>query len=175
MAKKNLFTTPKGVAQYPWLNTADFAYDSNGQFKCNLRMQVADAKELMDQIKAVANDEFGNKATNARMPFKIDEETGEVIFTTKSRFQPKFADSTGALIVEGKYPQIYGGSVLKLAGNLYPYNAAGGVGISMQLAGVQVVSLAPPKSIQFGAEEGGFVAANDNEPEGEEDEASYNF
>jgi hypothetical protein len=37
MAKKNLFTTPKGVAQYPWLNIADTQYDAAGKYKSNLR------------------------------------------------------------------------------------------------------------------------------------------
>ena len=177
MAKKNLFTTPKGVAQYPWLNTADTQYDANGKYKCNLRVGVADAKDLMAQLKAAASEEFGSKANTARMPFKVDQETGEVVFSASSKYQPRFVDTTGQLIEEGQAPQIYGGSTLKLAGSLYCYNSGGaGIGISLQLSGVQIIDLAPPKSIQFEAEEGGFVAANDNGGSDDSDgEVQYNF
>ena len=177
MAKKNLFTTPRGVAQYPWLNTADTQYDAAGKYKCNLRVAVADAKELMEQLKAAATEEFGSKAKTARMPFKVDQETGEVVFSASSKYQPRFVDTTGQLIEEGQAPQIYGGSTLKLAGSLYCYNSGGaGIVISLQLSGVQVIDLAPPKSVQFEAEEGGFVAANDNGGEKPDDgEVQYNF
>jgi hypothetical protein len=173
MAKKNLFTTPKGVAQYPWLNIADTQYDAAGKYKSNLRVKAAEAQELMAQIKDAAKEEFGDKAKTARMPFKTDEETGEVVFTSSSKFQPKFVDSTGKLIPEGKEPQIFGGSQLKLAGSFYCYSNGPNHGVTLQLAGVQIIELAPAKTIQFEAEEGGFVAANDNEPDS--GEVQYNF
>ena len=91
--------------------------------------------------------------------------------------ETRFVDTTGQLIEEGQAPQIYGGSTLKLAGSLYCYNSGGaGIGISLQLSGVQIIDLAPPKSIQFEAEEGGFVAANDNGGSDDSDgEVQYNF
>ena len=78
---------------------------------------------------------FGSEASKARMPYKQDAETGEIVFTCKSKFKPKLVDSTGALISGPNEPAIYGGSTLKLAGTMYPYNAGGGIGISLQLAG----------------------------------------
>ena len=181
MAKKNLWTSPKGLAQYPWLNTADKHYDSNGKYKCNIRIPVAEAKDLMNQIKEAAKDHFGAKATDARMPFKIDEETGEAVFTASSKFPPKWVDSTGKLIPEGQEPEVYGGSKLKLAGGMYCYENGPNKGLSLQLSGVQVIELAPAKQMLFEAEENGFVAANDNaandnrEPSGDGDEVQYNF
>ena len=73
-------------------------------------------------------------------------------------------DSQGNLISENNVPPIYGGSTLKLAGTIYPYVAGGNKGVSLQLAGVQIVELSQGEtsSVSFTAEEGGFVAANDN-------------
>ncbi len=166
--KKLTFKTGKGVAMYPWLNKADYQFDSAGQFKVNLRVSKADAKALQDTAKQAANDAFGDKAKNARLPFKTDEETGDIIIVTKSKFKPKFMDSTGALISENNVPPIYGGSTLKLAGTMYPYSAGGNVGVSLQLAGVQIIELSAGSDggISFEAEEDGFVtASNDNADE----------
>ena len=80
------------------------------------------------------------------------------------------------MISENNVPPIYGGSTLKLAGTIYPYTAGGNNGVSLQLAGVQIIELSEGSGGNFAFEnEGdGFVAANDNEePEGEA--ASYNF
>ena len=131
--KKMTFRTSKGVAMYPWLNKADFQFDSNGQFKVNLRMPADEAKELMDQVKAAANDAFGTKAKSARMPWKTDSETGEMVLVTKSKYKPKFVDSSGQVISENNVPPIYGGSTLKLAGTIYPYTAGGNNGVSLLL------------------------------------------
>lgn len=171
--KKLTFTTPKGTAMYPWLNKADYQFDSNGQFKVNLKLKPEEGKQLMDDCRAAANDAFGTKAKSAKMPWKNDDDTGDVIFITKSKFKPKFVDSQGQMIAENNVPPIFGGSTLKLAGTLYPYTAGGNVGVSLQLAGVQIVELSEGSNggISFGAEEGGFVAANDNG----ETEAAYNF
>ena len=75
--KKLAFKTTKGVAQYPWLNKADYQFDSNGQFKVNLRVSKDEAKELMDQARRPPG-RLGAKAANAQMPFKTDEDTGDM-------------------------------------------------------------------------------------------------
>ena len=70
-------------------------------------------------------------------------------------------------------PVVYGGSEARLAGNIQAYNAQGNKGVTLQLAAVQVISLAERQGgPDFGAVEGGFVASNDNAGAGE---ASYNF
>lgn len=179
MAQKKLtFTTPKGIAVYPWLNKADYEYDSNGQFKVSLRVTKDASQELVDVVTKAAQDAFGDKAKNARLPFKKDEDTGDTLIATKSKFRPKFMDSTGALINERDVPQIYGGSTLKLAGTIYCYSAGGNNGVSLQLGGVQIIDLSEGSNggISFEAEEGGFVASNDNgNIETGEGEQSYNF
>lgn len=161
---KKTFTTCKGVAVYPHLNKPDFAFNSDGVYTTKLRVPANDAKPLMDTVRALAQDEFGKAATSARMPWKIDEETGDVVLLAKSKYKSKFMDSSGKLIPEAKVPDIFGGSVLKLAGSLYAYNAGGSKGISMQLGGVQIVTLADPVgTFAFEAEEDGYIAGNDNQ------------
>lgn len=176
MAKQKLtFTTPKGVAMYPWLNKADFQFDAAGQYKVNIRVTHEDGKALADAAKAAAQEAFGAKAKDAKMPFKKDEDTGDMIIVTKSKFKPKFVDSTGQMISENNVPPIFGGSTLKVAGTMYPYSAGGNVGVSLQLAGVQIIELSEGSNggVSFDAEEGGFVAANDNADN--EEGAAYNF
>ena len=169
-AMKKTFTTYKGVAVYPHLNKPDYAFNADGVFSTKLRVPADQAEELIKTIQAVAQDEFGKAANTARMPFSTDEETGELVFLAKSKFKPKFMDSTGQMISEHSIPQVYGGSVIKMAGTVYPYNAGGSKGVSLQLGGVQVISLADPVgSFAFEAEDGGFVAddaSNDNNNEG---------
>lgn len=174
--KKLTFNTSKGIAMYPWLNKADYQFDSNGQYKVNLRVSNDDAKPLMDAVRQAAKDAFGAKAANARLPFKTDEDTGDTIIVTKSKYKPKFVDSSGQIISENNVPAIYGGSTLKLAGTMYPYTAGGNSGVSLQLAGVQIIELSEGNAgnFNFASEEGGFVAANDNEPQDAE-EGDYNF
>ena len=183
--KKMTFSTHKGIAMYPWLNKADFQFDSNGQYKVNLRVPKDQAKELMDAVKAAAENEFGTaKAKTARMPWKTDETTGELIIVTKSKFRPAVMDSSGQRISDNNVPPIYGGSVLKLAGTIYPYTAGGNNGVSLQLAGVQIIELSEGSGqmFSFEPEEGGFIADNDNltasndnaAPDAQDGEA-YNF
>ena len=74
---KKTFTTYKGVAVYPHLNKPDYAFNADGVFSTKLRVPADQAKELIDTIKALAQDEFGKAANTARMPFSTDEETGE--------------------------------------------------------------------------------------------------
>ena len=162
--KKLLFTTPKGIAMYPWLNKADFQFDSAGQFKVNIRLPKADAKQMMDDCREAANDAFGDKAKQTKMPWKTDEDTGDVIFVTKSKFRPNAMDSTGQLISDNNVPPIHGGSVLKAAGTMYPYT------VKRQRRCLVTVSRCPNhrtsgrlRAVSFEAEEGGFVAANDND------------
>lgn len=176
MAKIN-FTTPEGVASYPYITKADYEYTPDGVYKTKLKMSAKDAAPLIKTIEQTAADEFGSKAKTARMPFKKLEDTNEVEFTTKTKYKPKVFNGNGEIIAEQDVPPIYGGSVLKAAGTVYPYNQNGNVGISLQLSGVQIIKLsesASAASVSFGAVEGGFVpAANDNAEAS--DGAAYNF
>jgi len=171
--KKQSFMTPEGTSIYPWINRPDVQFDSDGVYKTQLKMSADEAKPLVERIRKVANDELGSKAAKARMPFKSDDETGDIIFTVKSRYAPKVVDASGQILTGTNIPPIMGGATLKLAGNLSPYDVGGNTGVSMQMSAVQVIELAEGTNADgnpFDKVEGGFVAANDN-PGGDEEAA----
>ena len=63
---------------------------------------------------------------------------------------------------------------------MFPYNAGGNMGISLQLSGVQIIELAArgDGDLGFGNEGDGFVAAAENDNisnNGGSEDASYNF
>ena len=116
------------------------------------------AKPLLDDMRAVAKEAFGDDAAKSALPYKTDEETGELTFKTKSKYQPRFVDASGKGVDPGSMPVVYGGSEARLAGNIQAYNAQGNKGVTLQLAAVQVISLAERQGgADFGAE--GFVAS----------------
>lgn len=165
MANKSdmYFTSPKGTAQYAWLNTPDRAFNQNA-YKVQLKMSAEDAKDFIDQMKKVANDNLGSKAKDAELPYEVDKETGEVTLKFKSKYQPRFSDTSGQVIASP--PMVGGGSVLKIKGNFYPYESAR-IGVSMQMSAVQIIDLVEHGSgAQFEAEEGSFQAAAGGNAEG---------
>tara|TARA_R100000951_G_scaffold21379_1_gene17796 strand:+ start:4076 stop:4621 length:546 start_codon:yes stop_codon:yes gene_type:complete len=175
--KKMLFTTPKGTAMYPWLTRPDTQFHPEGQYKVSVRMSKEDAQQMMDDCRDAANDAFGDKAKEANMPWKADADTGEIVLITKSKYQPRLVDSTGQVIADAKAPQVNSGSTIKAAGTMYPYNAGGKIGISLQLAGVQIIELAKrgDGDMGFGNEGEGFVAAAENDNSTGTEDTSYNF
>ena len=171
------FTTNKGSAVYPWLNRPDVAFDPEGHYKTSLRMSKDDAQPLMDSVKEVADKEFGKDAAKARLPFKTDPETNEIIVLAKSRYKPKIVDGSGQVIANDNVPPIRGGSTLKLAGSIFPYNKGANKGVSLQLSAVQVIQLSEGAggTSMFEAEENAWTAptaANDNSRGGDSD---YDF
>ena len=174
---KLMFKTPRGTAKYPYLNAPDTQFDTNGKYKVNLRMKKEDAKQLVDAVKKAAEEEFGAKAKSAKLPFKTDPDSGDLIVVTGSKFQPKMVDSQGTTIPPHNLPQIFGGSELVLGGNMFAYNAGGSHGISMQLGGVQIIKLSDSINAQglaFDKVDDGFVAANDAQ-QTEAEAGDYNF
>tara|TARA_E500000178_G_scaffold240941_1_gene237394 strand:- start:3576 stop:4103 length:528 start_codon:yes stop_codon:yes gene_type:complete len=168
------FSTPLGTAQYPWLNKADTKFDEEGVFKTNLIVPHEDAKDLVGRINEFAKEQLGNKLSKAMMPYESDPDTGDVIFKTKSKFAPKFKDSAGQLIVGDSVPQLWGGSVIRVAGTLTAYDKGVNVGVKLNLGAVQVIQPAETTNggDDFGAVEGGFVATKESK---ETDEFSDDF
>lgn len=104
------------------------------------------------------------------------EETGEVEFNIKMKAQytkkdgsvvklePKLFDAATPPNALPRTTQIWGGSQIKVAGELNPFATAIGVGMSLRLSAVQVIKLVSgsgggdASSFGFGGEEGGFEA-----------------
>jgi len=131
------FQTPVGVAKYPHLNKPDTAFDAEGKYKAELLVSQDEAKPLIKLIEDAAKEEHGS--ANYRVPYQTDDETGEVAFKLQSKYQPKFYDTAGQLVPEGKEPRIGGGSRLRLKGYLNVYKVSGQAGVSIQLTSCQIV------------------------------------
>lgn len=173
LPKKN-FMTPQATLAYAYLTKPDTAFDVDGVYKTDFKLMPDDAKPLLDEMRAVAKAAFGDGGAKVALPYKVDEETGELTFKTKSKYQPRFVDASGKGVDPGSMPPIFGGSEARLAGNIQAYDTSGNKGVTLQLAAVQVISIAEGRGgADFGAVEGGFIAANDNAADA--DGASYNF
>ena len=159
MAKKQKinFQTPTGVAKYPHLNKPDTAFDSEGKYKSELLLSPEEAKPLIKIIEDAAKEEHGK--AHYRVPYQVDEETGEVAFKLQSKYQPKFYDTAGQLVPEGREPRLGGGSRLRLKGYLNVYKVSGQAGVSIQLTACQIVeAVQGMNGSGFDAiEEGGFT------------------
>ena len=47
MAQANTFTTPKGIAQYPWLSKPDTKFSEEGDYKVNLILNAEEAAPII--------------------------------------------------------------------------------------------------------------------------------
>ena len=166
------FTTPQGTAKFPHLNKPDIAFDSEGKYKTEILVSPEDAKGLLDLIHNAAIEEFGahdlmkveinKKMTDVpiKVPFKVDEETGQVAFKAQTKINPKFFDAKGQVVPPSALPRLSGGSQLKLRGFLNVYSITKtNVGVSMTLQDVQIIEAVSPNGDPggFAPVEGGFT------------------
>lgn len=161
MASKLKYKTSQGKLQYPWLNKPDTKFNEEGVYKTSISVKPEDAKDLIASIQEFAKDELGKKAEKGRLPFKKDDTTGEIIFNMKSRYAPKLVDSKGNPIV-GDIPQVWGGTIAKVKGDVFSYDKGANYGVGMTLLAVQLIELAESTggdSEGFEAVEGGYVAS----------------
>jgi hypothetical protein len=152
-----IMTLPKGVAVFPALNRPDTKFDELGQYKADVKMSAKDAAPFVAEIQKVAKDHMGKalpKAKNSCFESVLDEdgeETGEVLF--KVRVKNKLRKSDGKvwdrrpLIIDAKKKDmpvdvaIWGGSVIRVQLEVYPWNTGAKKGISLQPIMVQVIDL----------------------------------
>jgi hypothetical protein len=185
MAKNQKFTTPAGIARYPWLNKPDTKFQPEGEYKVGLVLKKAEAKPLIDACAKLQKEVAALNKTKklAKLPFANEEdsdgnETGNVIVSCKVKCRdgwdrkPKFFDAAGNRIDV----KLGGGSKIKLNVELYGWHAASlGAGVTLQPVAVQVLDLVEfesggnAESYGFGKEEG-FVGETFDKSD-KEDEA----
>ena len=154
MSKIVKAVSPKGKASWPKLFKPDTRFNPEGVYSTGLILEPEDAKEFQDKVQEVFVEEFGqSKLAKASMPWKTDDD-GNVVFSFKSKRKPMVVDSKGNAVKE-ELP-VGGGSIIKVATGLNPYNAGGRIGISMYLNAVQIVNLVEYSGTPFEVEEGGF-------------------
>ena len=132
MAEKLIqFTTPKGIAQYPWLSKPDTKFNEEGVYKVDLIIPKADAIPLLKQINEVFAENVdkqtkkakGQDIQKAKPPYfeQLDDAgqpTGNVVLRFKSKYKPAVFDAKGIPMVDSS---IWGGSELKVNGSIAPY------------------------------------------------------
>jgi len=160
------FTTPTGIAQYPWLSKPDTKFSEEGVYKVNLILPKAEAIPLLKQINGVFAENVdkeikkakGKDIKKANPPYfeELDDAgqpTGNVILKFKSRYKPAVFDAKGIPMVDSN---IWGGSEIKVNGSIAPYyTVLIGAGVSLRLGGVQVIQYVEGRS--GGAEHFGFT------------------
>jgi hypothetical protein len=146
------FTTPQGIAQYPWLSKPDTKFSEEGDYKVNLILPKAEAIPLLKQINEVFAENVdketkkakGKDIKKASPPYfeELDDAgqpTGNVIlkFKSKAAYKPAIFDAKGIPMIDSN---IWGGSELKINGSIAPYyTSLIGAGVALRLRAVQVI------------------------------------
>lgn len=179
MAKRVYYrwTTPVGVAVWPKLYSPNTQFDPDGFYECGVKFSdpkvVEEVKKRIRQFHKEAyelkcREEGKSKLRAAKPPYK-EEDDGSIVVKTKLRAsgikdgkpwtaRPAVFDSRGNLIKTEDMPKIGGGSVVKVAVDVVPYLGANGVGISMRLKGVQLITLVEYGAGEVSAEGMGFTS-----------------
>lgn len=164
--KGEKFVTPEGRAKYPYLNTADFQFNTDGKFKTRLIVEQNKAKAITAAIDEVLESEFGPKPKwpkNLRFPYEVyEEDPSKIEFKFSSSFKPMFYTWEGKIMPPGSEPKLWGGSLIKLGGVIKAYNNGSQKGVGLYMNKVQVltaVSLADD-------DDEGFDAMDEYKPDG---------
>lgn len=180
MAQTNAaFTTPKGIAQYPWLSKPDTKFSEDGEYKVNLILSKEEALPILKQINEVYAENISKETKKAKgvqvkkAPPPWQEEmddagqpTGNIIlkFKSKAAYKPAIFDAKGIPMVNSN---IWGGSELKVAGTIAPYyTSLIGAGVALRLRAVQVIQYVDGTqgASRFGfEEEAGYIHENKEE------------
>ena len=146
------FTTPKGVAQYPWLSKPDTKFSEEGEYKVSLILSKEEAIPILKQINEVFAENVaaeskkngGKDIKKAPPPYmeQLDESgnsTGKVIlkFKSKAAYKPAIFDAKGIPMIDSN---VWGGSEIKINGSIAPYyTTLIGAGVALRLRAVQVI------------------------------------
>ena len=146
------FTTPKGIAQYPWLSKPDTKFSEEGEYKVSLILSKEEAIPILKQINEVFAENVaaetkkngGKDIKKAPPPYmeQLDDagnSTGKVIlkFKSKAAYKPAIFDAKGIPMIDSN---VWGGSEIKINGSIAPYyTPLIGAGVALRLRAVQVI------------------------------------
>jgi hypothetical protein len=162
--KRKRFTTPRGIARYPRLNSPDTKFNPEGDYKVDLVVKTSLVEELIQEIdKAFAAQmtetksdpkNKGKKIKEADLPYRLNPDNEEetiLKFKCKASFTDKKTGQVKPLRpgLFDKYGKEFpletivgGGSVIRVSFEMIPFFvAAVGVGVSLRLSAVQVIEL----------------------------------
>ncbi len=191
MAAKQMHS-PKGIAQFPWLNKADDKF-GEATYKVTLKVPVEQAQPLVDKLEDMLSDYINSEKEKTGKKPKLssdpsweygeDEDEGFVFLRFKQNQWGKdrewenkirFYDAAGKPLTGKAIPRIFGGSELKVAFAPTPWNHSNKAHIKLRIAAVQIIKLSEGQPVDdgFGAEEGGYVAPDFADESHEDDEDS---
>lgn len=179
--QKHYFTSPFGVAVYPWLNRADTEYDAAGRYHTRIVVPMEEAAEFIAYLEAIRDAKYDELPPNKQPQYskaavyteEFDDEgqpTGNVIFQAKMRAnvtytkngkEETFSQRPEVVDMDNNTVQqsVWSGSTIRLRGQVVPYamptNKA--VGVSLRLAGVQVKELVTGTGNRGFGDEGGTM------------------
>jgi hypothetical protein len=137
LSTKIPFRSPFGAARFPHISSPDtkgkFA-DNKYKTKLVLPLGSPEAQTFIQKLKDAATELHGKAGLKLYMPFVEDDEANEAIFILKTQYAPAIFDGKGQ---PAKGVTIGGGSVIRLMGNIVPYEK----GITMQFNQVQIKEL----------------------------------
>jgi len=146
------FTTPKGIAYFPYISQPDTKFDEAGVYKVNLCIPKAEAEpviklinaEILSGIKELI-EKSKKEVKQAPVPYhdEVDDTTGEptgnviIKFKSKAAYKPAVFDSKGNMMTSHN---IYGGSAIKVNGSIAFYSSPSiGAGVTLRLRAVQII------------------------------------
>ena len=142
MSKPLILTSPRGVAEYPYLTEPDVVFNPEGLFHTKLVCKQHD----FDPKK---------KVKKAPLPYEIKDEDVTLNFKMKAQGVRKsdgksFTQEPHLLNADlsefDKTQTIWGGSILKITFEPYAWNMPIGIGCTLRLKAVQVLELITGKS-----------------------------
>ena len=172
--KEQAITTSVGTAQYPWVNTPSTKFLPEGEYTCNIILTKQEGESIIKKIQPILDkklqdqeEESGKKVKTFDLPVQLEGDT----YILKAKMKPvngvykdgtKFTNSLGLFDSKGnpwdREVIIKGGSKVRL--NVRPrawFSPLLGVGISLDLLGVQVIELADGELSSQAAEAFGFT------------------
>tara|TARA_Y100001951_G_C11131509_1_gene178479 strand:- start:8 stop:574 length:567 start_codon:yes stop_codon:yes gene_type:complete len=163
MNKPLILTSPKGVAEFPYLTEPDVVFNPEGLFHTKLVCKKSDCvniiKDIDDMIALEVKKQHDlnpkKQVTKAPLPYSIENE--EVTFNFKLKAQgvrksdgKTFTQAPNLLNADlsefEKKQTIWGGSILKITFSPYAWNMPIGIGCTLRLKSVQVLELVTGKS-----------------------------
>lgn len=179
-----VYTSPKGTAVWPRIDTPDTKFDEDGVFSCKLHVSEGDFKAFEAQINKQVEADYKAECASqgkdklrraASCPLRITDDGEYEIYAkqkakvhTKSKGTLEFSiaayDSQGKKI---ETPKIGSGSTLKMAVEVNTWFVPSqGFGYTLRLRAVQVIDLVEygggEGSFGFGAEEDGYVGEGES-------------
>ena len=163
MSKPLILTSPRGVAEFPYLTEPDVVFNPEGLFHTKLVCKKSDCvniiKDIDDMIALEVKKQHDlnpkKQVTKAPLPYSIENE--EVTFNFKLKAQgvrksdgKTFTQAPNLLNADlsefEKKQTIWGGSILKITFSPYAWNMPIGIGCTLRLKSVQVLELVTGKS-----------------------------